>query len=370
MSERLLVGTRKGLFVYQRQRGGWRVAHRAFVGVSCPMALHDPRDGAIYAARGHGHFGIKLHRSRDGGATWTEITAPAFPPKPDDAPTVTCPMRGIEIPWTVEMIWELAIGAADTPGELWCGVIPGALFHSTDHGENWSLVESLWNDPIRTCWVGGGYDYPGIHSVLVDPRDGDRIRIGVSCGGVRESTDRGATWTTRADGMRAEYMPPELANDGDAQDPHIVVQCPAQPDVMWSQHHNGIFRTTDGAASWTEIGKAGPSTFGFAAAVHPNDGDTAWFVPATKDEARYPVDGRVVVTRTRDGGASFDVLGDGLPAADAYDIVYRHALAVDDAGERLAMGSTTGSVWTSDNQGDVWRHETAHLPPVYCVRFA
>jgi len=85
-------------------------------------------------------------------------------------------------------------------------------------------------------------------------------------------------------------------------------------------------------------------------AVHPHDGDTAWFVPAVKDEHRIPADGRVVVTRTRDGGRSFDK----LPQVDAYDIVFRHALDVDETGDQLAFGSTTGSLWVSDNQGDNW----------------
>jgi hypothetical protein len=104
--------------------------------------------------------------------------------------------------------------------------------------------------------------------------------------------------------------------------------------------------------------------------VHPAKGDTAWFVPAIKDEKRIPVDGRVVVTRTRDGGKSFDVLTDGLPQEHAYDLVFRHAMDIDASGDRLVFGSTTGSLWISENQGDSWQCISAHLPPVYCTRFA
>ena len=42
---------------------------------------------------------------------------------------------------------------------------------------------------------------------------------------------------------------------------------------------------------------------GVAVGVHPQRGDTEWLVPAIKDEVRYPVDGRVLVVRTIDGGA-------------------------------------------------------------------
>jgi hypothetical protein len=58
-----------------------------------------------------------------------------------------------------------------------------------------------------------------------------------------------------------------------------------------------------------------------------------------------------------------------LPQQHAYDIVYRHGLDIDAAGETLAFGSTTGNLWVSDDQGDHWQQVSASLPPIYCVRF-
>ena len=113
-----------------------------------------------------------------------------------------------------------------------------------------------------------------------------------------------------------------------------------------------------------------PSSFGFAVAVHPGDPETAWFVPAVKDECRVPADGKVVVTRTRDGGQNFDVLSDGLPQEHAYDIAFRHALDVSQSAEWLAIGSSTGSLWLSDDGGDSWHCVSSNLPQIYCVRFA
>jgi hypothetical protein len=232
------------------------------------------------------------------------------------------------------------------------------------------MVSALWNHPDRKKWFGGGADLPGIHSICVHPTDGQRVGVGVSCGGYWETLDGGNTWNCRAQGMRAAYMPPEQAFDPNIQDPHLVVQCRAQPDCLWAQHHNGIFRTTDGAASWQEITDVQPSSFGFAVVVHPRDPNTAWFVPATKDEKRIPVDGKVVVTRTRDGGKSFATLTQGLPQERAYDLTYRHALDVDDSGNRLCFGSTTGSCWISEDQGESWQCLSTHLPPIHAVRFA
>jgi photosystem II stability/assembly factor-like uncharacterized protein len=136
---------------------------------------------------------------------------------------------------------------------------------------------------------------------------------------------------------------------------------------MWMQHHCGIFRSTDAGATWTPL-QLPVDDFGFAVAAHPKDPLTAWFVPTIKDELRVPRDGALAVTRTRDGGRTFESFRDGLPQRDAFDLVYRHGLDVDGAGTRLAMGSTTGSLWVSENAGEAWQLVNAHLPPIYAIR--
>ncbi|MBB5496524.1 exo-alpha-sialidase [Paraburkholderia sp. MM5384-R2] len=381
MSDRLLVATRKGLFVLQADgEGGWTLGEPYFVGEPVSMVLPDPRDGSLYAALNLGHFGVKLHRRRAGIEDWEECAVPVYPPQPADEthtgdgadtsadnPSAAVPSPPAP-PWTLQQIWSLETGGPDEPGVLWAGTIPGGLFRSDDGGDTWLLNRALWDRPERREWFGGGYDAPGIHSVMVDPRDSRHVTIGVSCGGVWQTADGGATWRVSAEGMEADYMPPERRGDANVQDPHRVVQCAANPDALWTQHHCAIFRSTDGAAHWQRI-EAQPSSFGFAVAVHPREPDTAWFVPAVKDQCRTPVDGQFVVTRTRDGGRTFERFSNGLPPAPAYDLVYRHGLAVDDSGTRLAMASTTGALWTSDDGGESWHLISAHLPPAYCVRF-
>ncbi len=367
MGGRIHVATRKGLFTLERN-GRWAITHAAFLADNVSMVLADPRDGTVYAAIEHGHFGCKMHRSRDGGSTWEECAVPAYPPQPEgeeDRDT-----WGKPLPWKLVKVWALEAGGADEPGVLWCGTIPGGLFRSADGGSSWELVRPLWDHPKRKEWFGGGADLSGIHSVCIHPHNSRHVTVGVSCGGVWETTDGGATWNCRADGMRAAYMPPEKQYEPNIQDVHRLVRCLAHPDHLWAQHHNGVFRSTDGAASWQEVTDIAPSTFGFAAAVHPHDPATAWLVPAVKDERRIPVDGKVVVTRTRDGGATWEALRRGLPQEHAYDLTYRHGLDVDGRGESLAFGTTTGSVWVSDDQGDSWQNVSTHLPPVYAVRFA
>ena len=366
MADRLLVGTRKGLFRIERDGGGqWRSAFSWFLGDPVSLVLAEPGGRRLHAALDLGHFGVKLRRSEDGGETWSEAAVPAFPPKPEGVEDKD-PMRGLDLPWATRLIWALEVGG---PGELWCGVIPGGLFRSMDGGETWDLNRPLWDDPRRQKWMGGGYDFAGIHSILVDPRDPRHVTVGVSVGGVWTTRDAGASWQLIGTGLRNAYMPAGLEGDPLSQDPHRIVQCPANPERLWMQHHNGIFRSDNGGVHWVELTGIPPSSFGFAVAVHPRDPDIAWFVPATKDEQRFPVDARLVVTRTRDGGRSFAVLDRGLPEGPAYDLAYRHALDVAADGQRLAFGSTTGSLWVSEDQGDSWQTVSHHLPPIACVRF-
>lgn len=358
MARLLHVASRKGLLTFGPKGGGWALQQTAFVGDPVTAVLPDRRDGALYAGLSLGHFGVKLHRSDDGGATWKELPSPAYSPVEDGS-------NGDEdAPPSVSLLWCLAAGGADQAGTLWAGTIPGGLFRSTDRGESWSLVETLWNEPSRKDWFGGGYDQPGIHTVCVDPRDSRRLTVGVSCGGVWTSEDGGASWRIGGKGLRAAYLPPDRALDPVVQDPHRLAQCPTAPDVIWCQHHNGIFRSGDGGRSFVEIEAEAPSRFGFAVAVHPHRPDTAWFVPAVKDECRVPVDRRLIVLRTRDGGASLEALCDGLPPPPAFDLIYRHALDVDADGERLTMGSTTGNLWIGEAAGEHWMPVANHLPPI------
>ena len=281
MADRAWVATRKGLFELRRKAGRWSIDGSSFLGEPVSMML-PPTAGLagsgsgkarMLAALNLGHFGVKLHASDDAGVCWTELPAPVYPPQPEGAPGPA---------WTLSLVWSLEAAR----GILWAGTLPGGLFRSEDAGQSWALVQGLWNVPERVRWMGGGYDSPGIHSICPHPDRASELLVGISCGGAWTSRDDDAAWDLTARGMVADFMPPEQAEDGAIQDPHRIVRCAAQPEVLWCPHHGGIWRSSDAGASWQRITSAPLSSFGFAVAAHPQDPLTAWFVPAIAGHCR------------------------------------------------------------------------------------
>ncbi len=355
----VLLGTRKGFMAWHFENNQWKVENLSFEGQPVSIAYADDRTGTWWAALDHGHWGVKLHRSKDRGKTWEEMKAPAYP-------------EGAEIkdgiPASTRYIWAMSHGGKKFGSRLWIGTDPGGLFLSEDEGNNFQLVESLWNHPTRKeGWFGGGRDQPGIHSIVVDPRNENRIHIGISCAGVFESTDAGQSWEIRNKGMNADFLPDPNAETG--YDPHILVAAPSNPDILWQQNHCGIFRSVDNGKNWIDIGeKEGPARFGFAIAVAEDNPDQAWVAPASSDMTRTAINGALCICRTDDGGKTWKQLRNGLPQENCFDIVYRHALA--SSGESLMFGTTTGNLFFSADRGESWQTISNYLPMVYSVQFA
>ncbi len=392
MADRLLLGTRKGTIIFDRNRGNWEISTIGHPGTNVSFVARDPRDGTLWAGLDHGHWGTKLSRSRDNGKTWADAPQIKYPEDAlliegyegqDFAGQDSGTRKPIIVPAKLGKIWCIAFGNADQPGRIWVGTIPGGLFRSDDGGETWELNRPLWNHESRggdlnagaptgkQQWFGGGAvidgkSYAGIHSIAVDPRDGRRVVIGISCAGVLETTDDGRTWTGRNKGLKATFLPNPDAEWG--HDPHFLEWCESNPQHVWQQNHCGVFYSADGARTWQEVSKPEQGVhFGFPVAVDAKDGRTAWLVPGIADDKRMAIGGGLFVARTQDGGRTWKQLRKGLPQDGAHDVVYRHSL--DNSGDCVAFGSTTGNLYLSEDRGESWQVIGNNLPPIYSVRF-
>lgn len=382
---RIALGTRKGTFFVEKVSGTWKPRLVGHGGSGSNFVARDPFTKTWWAALGHGHWGAKLSRSTDDGATWHDAPQIKYPENarylapPDPTEEGVGPGEASLRDATLLKLWCFAFGPS---GAMYVGTIPGGLFVSSDGGESFALNRPLWDHESRggdhssgqggkvTHWFGTpaaeGEFAPGIHSIVVDPRDPKRILIAISTAGVLETTDGGVTWRGRNKGMLNDYLPDPAAEWG--HDPHFMTLCPGQPDHVWQQNHSGVFYSADNAATWRRVSKPDQGVhFGFPVCVDDRSGTTAWLVPGKSDQNRAAIDGALFVARTEDGGESWRDLRDGLPQENAYDVVYRHAL--DNHDDCIAFGSTTGNLYVSENRGDRWTSVASNLPPIYSVRF-
>lgn len=361
----LLVGTRKGAWILasDQRREHWAIAGPMFLGHIIQHLVLDPRDRtSLVAAAKTGHLGPTVFRSSDLGRSWAEASRPpAFE-------------SGDVHERAVETVFWLSPGHADEPGTWYAGASPQGLFHTEDGGETWRSVKG-WNEhpswPEWAEWPDDGTpDGSIVHSIIVDPRNRDHLYMGLSGGGVFESTDGGRDWAPLNTGCAMDFAPDVDAAYG--HDPHCVRMHPANPDRLYQQNHCGIYRLDRPDTTWVRIGDNMPTEIGdigFPVELHPRDPDTAWVFPMDGTDVwpRTSPDGRPAVYMTRDAGSSWMRQDAGLPA-HGWLTVKRQAMTVDAADAvGVYFGTTGGEIWGSTDEGDSWRRIVGHLPEIYSV---
>jgi hypothetical protein len=367
----LYIGTRKGAFILKGDaaRKAWKLSGPFFLGNNVHHVLLDPRDRkTVLLAAKTGHLGPTVFRSRDGGRSFKEASLPPrFPKAPEG-----------EKGRAVDHVFWLTPGPVEQPAVWWAGTSPQGLFKSSDGGDTWEGVAGFNEHPMREKWTGGAQDGtpdgPKMHSVIIDPRDPDHMYIGMSSGGVFESTDGGRDWRPLNKGCAADFHPdPDLEY---GHDPHCVRIHPMNPDILYQQNHCGIYRMDRTAGVWDRIGRKMPKKIGdigFPMVLHPRDPDTAWVFPMDGTEVwpRVSPGGKPASYVTRDAGRSWKRLDVGLPGEQAWWTVLRQAMT-GDAHDPLGIyfGTTTGEIWASRNEGEKWSCIARHLPHVYSLEAA
>jgi len=381
---RVLVGTRKGAFILTAdgKRDKWEVSGPHFAGWELYHLKGSPaHPNRIYASQTSGWFGQVIQRSDDGGKTWFQ---PGTPPGEEKGPggspkgesnkfvydAAAAPLTthqwydGTQHPWEFKRVWHLEPSLTD-PDTVFAGVEDAALFVTRDGGKNWKEVPGLRGHGTGPKW-GPGAGGMGLHTILLDPKNHNRMYIAISAAGAFRTDDAGKTWKPINKGLHSTYLPDPDAEIGHCV--HRIALHPSRPDVLFMQKHWDVLRTDNAGDQWREVSGNLPTDFGFVIDVHAHEPETIYVVPIKSDGEHFPPEGKLRVYRSRTGGNEWEPLSKGLPQRDCYVDVLRDAMAVDSLDKcGVYFGTTGGQVYCSADAGDSWAPIVRDLPAVLSV---
>ena len=361
---RVLAGTRKGAFVMtsDAKRQKWDISGPFLAGWEIYHMKGSPVDpNRLYASQCSGWFGQMIQRSDDGGKTW-EPVGNEF--KYDGATGTHQWYDGTQHPWEFKRVWHLepSLSDADT---VYAGVEDAAMFRSVDGGRTWHELPGLRCHESGPRWQPGAGGM-GLHTILLDPTNPERIFIAISAAGAFRTDDAGKTWRPINRGLHSQYIPDPNAEVGHCV--HRIAMHPSRPNVLFMQKHWDVMRTDDAGENWKEVSGNLPTDFGFVIDVHAHEPETVYVVPIKSDSEHFPIDGKLRVYRSRTGGNEWEALTKGLPQSDCYVNVLRDAMAIDSIDScGVYFGTTGGQVYVSPDSGDSWAPIVRDLPAVLSV---
>jgi photosystem II stability/assembly factor-like uncharacterized protein len=347
----VLVGTRKGAFILDGDEGRKDFKIRGPFCEAWPInhVIGDPATGAIHAGGGNAWFGPAVWTTTDLGETWRHDSTGLTYGEGEEA---------------VSAVWSIA----PSNGRMWVGVEPAGLFYSDDGGKTFTHAAGLREHPSKPDWTPGAGGLI-LHHLVPHPDDPDQIWVAISAAGVFWTHDGGRTFEARNKGTRADFNPEDQRYPEWGQCVHGLVMAPGKPNRLYQQNHCGMYRSEDGGLTWESIEEGLPSSFGFPVAAHPRNPDQIYFMPLNgADTGRYVPDAKAAVWRTKDRGASWKDLRNGLPQENAYFGVLRQAMTtdrLDPAG--VYFGTSTGSLWASGDEGETFSEIAQYLPPITSV---
>lgn len=367
------VGTAEGLFFV----GGRHVDGPLFAGaqVTSFLQIDDSYLAAILRRDGSS----SLEASDDGGISWrvlarTPAATTATSPSTTAGISAGIGDHALVVAGSVEPIWQITRDRRRiNDAELLLGTFQSRLLSGDRAGTSLGVLADL-SEYLPPDVSDDGPGAQGIHTILTHPERPDRLLVGISPGGVFRSDDGGKSFLPSNEGFLIGD------GDGDGVGEGVGVNCvhklavdAVDPDLIWAQHHCGVYRSSDAGAHWQDVGRLKmtdglPSGFGFPIVAHPAQPETAYVFPLTSAGFRRSAEGRARVFRTVDGGESWRAIGLGLPDSDAYVSVARDCLVIgDEPPYPIAFGALSGEIFGSVDDGKSWRPLVRHLPPILCI---
>ncbi len=260
------------------------------------MIAFDPSNASIVYAGTGGALG----RSADAGATY--------------------------VPVLLESTSSLAIDPS-SPATLYAGTVDH-IYKSTDRGLTWAVV-----------YTGPGHSF--VNALAVDPGNSQVVWAAMTFGGVKKSTNGGATWTSVSGSVPMGPVPSSVV---------AIAVHPTSSNTVLMLGMDGVYRTTDGGTNWSRVTH-----------LYSWNGD---LVADRAAPGTFYASGSDGVAFSADGGATWNHLDSGLTNTDV------QALAIDPADHtRIYAGTAGAGVFsmtvdsggaptlrvTSPNGGEVWQ---------------
>jgi photosystem II stability/assembly factor-like uncharacterized protein len=352
------VGTQKGAFLLSSDDGRkeWNVEGPLLPGWGIRDLCFDTRGDSpvLWAAIGHEVYGPSLQRSVDMGKTWEQIEHG--------------PQYAEDAPGPLEAMWSIVPGRPEEDGILYAGAAQAGLFVTRDGGDHWEELKGLTEHPTRSTWTPGA---GGLccHTIVLDPKNDQRMWVGISAAGCFRTEDGGKSWTDRNEGL-VSLMGAEVEDDGGFCVHRMVVD-PTNPDRLFQQFHFGVYKSENAGDSWELIENGLPrgneGCFGFPIEMHPRDPNTLFIFPQVSGEYRYAHDGQLAVYKTTDAGENWSARTKGLPG-NAYQGALRQAMCVDTLDAcGVYFGTTGGSMFASADEGETWAAMPGEFPRIQSV---
>ncbi len=243
---------------------------------------------------------------------------------------------------------------------IFVGTAGGGVFRSTNNGTTWSPV---FDRDGRTTSIG---------DIAIAPSDPGIVWVGTGEANNRQSTtwgdgiyrslDGGETWSHM--GLTATQHIGRVAIH--PRNPNIVFVA-ALGRLFGPNDERGVYRTTDGGATWKRVLTGNNVTGAVDVAIDP-DGRTIYAAMYQRQRKGYgfigggPGSG---IFRSRDGGDTWEKLTAGLPSG----ATGRIGLAIAPSQPNTVYAIVehkAGGVFRSDDRGATWHRQSSLNPrPMY-----
>ncbi len=328
-SQEVLVGTREGVVTIGRGVGGaaWQVKQRALTDKHISAIIKEPESGLTFVGAFHG----SIHASADDGKSWE--------------------LRGNGL--TETNVYSLASARINGRVRLFAGTEPAHLFASDDLGLHWSEVPSLRSVPSVPKWSFPAPPHIGhVKHINFDPNNPNTMYASVEVGGLLKSTDAGDRWE--------EF--PSLY-----EDVHRLMIHPSNPRFLYAVTGRGLYVSPDAGASWEQWTKREDAIGGYpdGFVFRPSDPKLIFMTAAHDAPGTWRTThfAGARISRSTDGGRSWEILRNGLPDRLQASI---EAFCLDEVAASCSIfaATTAGEVFCSEDLGEHWNKIIDGLPPI------